>query len=613
MNKNPWKEFETEALKALKDKLKELDWPKEGLEESLEEPPDPSLGDLASTICFELPKELKRSPQDISEELAKKIEPKGLIKRAESEGGYVNFFVDMEKLSSSTLENIEESGSLYESSENDEKKVVIEHTSVNPTKPHHIGHGRNAIIGDTMARILRACGKKVEVQNYIDDLGLQVAQTLLNYPSEEVTEEKFDHFLGKLYVDFHEKAKSEPELEEKAREILSEMEEGKGDLAQKARDISMRCVNSNLETTDRLNIDYDLLVWESDISKSGMLSEALDRLEQTPYLTEGEDEFEGAMVLNLEDFGLEDKVLIRSDGTAVYTARDIAYQLWKFGQVEADLHFKFHSKRPSGVKTFTTTSENESSNDFADADQVINVIGMEQRYPQRVVFSALKALGLDDEFNNSHHMAHEHVRLPSEKFAGRRGTWIGYSLDDVLDESVSRAEEEVRKRNPEAKEKFIKKAAEKVGVGAVRYSLIRSSPEKEVVFQWEEALNFERNSGPAIQYSHARASSILRKANEKPGKHSDDVFEEEKELELIKKLAKFPKILKEAGKGLQPHRVAVYASELALLFNKFYEVAPVIQAKSDELKSARLKLVKCAQKVLANSLRILGIEAPKRM
>lgn len=613
MNKNPWKEFETEALKALKDKLKELDWPKEGMEESLEEPPDPSLGDLASTICFELPKELKRSPQDISEELAKKIEPKGLIKRVESEGGYVNFFVDMEKLSSSTLENIEESGSLYGSSENDEKKVVIEHTSVNPTKPHHIGHGRNAIIGDTMARILRACGKKVEVQNYIDDLGLQVAQTLLNYPSEEVTEEKFDHFLGKLYVDFHEKAKSEPELEEKAREILSEMEEGKGDLAQKARDISMRCVNSNLETTDRLNIDYDLLVWESDISKSGMLSEALDRLEQTPYLTEGEDEFEGAMVLNLEDFGLEDKVLVRSDGTAVYTARDIAYQLWKFGQVEADLHFKFHSKRPSGVKTFTTTSENESSNDFADADQVINVIGMEQRYPQRVVFSALKALGLDDEFNNSHHMAHEHVRLPSEKFAGRRGTWIGYSLDDVLDESVSRAEEEVRKRNPEAEEKFIKKAAEKVGVGAVRYSLIRSSPEKEVVFQWEEALNFERNSGPAIQYSHARASSILRKADEKPGKHSDDVFEEEKELELIKKLAKFPKILKEAEKGLQPHRVAVYASELALLFNKFYEVAPVIQAKSDELKSARLRLVKCAQKVLANSLRILGIEAPKRM
>lgn len=613
MNENPWNEFESEVLEILKQAFEELDWPKEGLKESLEEPPEPSLGDLASTICFELPKELKKSPQDLSEELSKRIDPKGLIKRVESEGGYVNFFADMPKLSSSVLENIEESGSEYGSSKGDEKKVVIEHTSVNPTKPHHIGHGRNAIIGDTMARILRACGKKVEVQNYIDDLGLQVAQTLLNYRSEEVTEEKFDHFLGKLYVDFHERAKSEPELEEKAREILSEMEEGKGDLARKARAMSMRCVNSNLETTDRLNVDYNLLVWESDISESGMLSEALDRLEQTPYLVEGEDEFEGAMVLNLEDFGLEDKVLVRSDGTAVYTARDIAYQLWKFGQVEADLHFKLHSKRPSGIKTFTTTSENESSNDFADADQVINVIGMEQRYPQRVVFSALKALGLDEEFENSHHMAHEHVRLPSEKFAGRRGTWIGFSVDDVLDESVSRAREEVKKRNPEAKEKFVKKAAEKVGVGAVRYSLIRSSPEKEVVFQWEEALNFERNSGPAIQYSHARASSILRKADEKPEEHPDDIFEEEKELELIKKLAKFPKIVEEAGKGLQPHRVAVYASELALLFNKFYEVAPVIQAKSDELKSARLRLVKCAQTVLANSLRILGIEAPERM
>lgn len=186
-------------------------------------------------------------------------------------------------------------------------------------------------------------------------------------------------------------------------------------------------------------------------------------------------------------------------------------------------------------------------------------------------------------------------------------------MDDVLDETISRAEDEVKKRNPDADEEFVKKAAEKVGVGAVRYSLIRSSPEKEVVFKWDEALNFERNSGPAIQYSHARASSILRKADEKPEEHPENIFEEEKEEELIKKLAKFPKVVEEAGENLQPHSLARYASELALLFNKFYEVAPVIQAETEKLKYARLRLVKSAQTVLANSLKLLGIEAPERM
>lgn len=614
MTKNAWNRFKSNVEKALEEAFEELEWPQEGVTNSLEEPPDTSFGDLASTICFELPKKLKKSPQELSEKLAENVEPEDLIARVEATGGYVNFFVDMQNLSKQVMKEIEETGSNYGHLETDGKKILIEHTSVNPTKPLHIGHGRNAIIGDTMTRILEACGHKVEVQNYIDDLGLQVAQTLLTYRSkDEAPEGKFDHFLGKLYVDFHEKLESEPNLEDEAREVLSKIEKGKGELAQEARKMSSHCVESNLETSDRLNINYDLLVWESDITRSGMLEETLERLEQTPYLTKGEDEHEGTLVLRLEDFGLEDKVLVRSDGTAVYTARDLAYQLWKFGEVDSDLKFNSHSKRPSGIKTYTTAPEGESDLDFAGAEEVINVIGMEQRYPQRVVFAGLKALGLEEEYQNSHHLAYEHVRLPSKKFAGRRGTWIGYSVDDVLEETISRAKEEVKERNPEADNKFVEEAAEIVGVGAVRYSLISSSPEKEIVFKWDEALNFERNSGPAIQYSHARASSILRKAEKEPENYPNDVFEEEKEEELIKKLSKFPEVVKEAGENLQPHRLAVYAAELSLLFNKFYEVAPVIQAKTEELKSARLNLVKCTQTVLANSLNLLGIEAPERM
>ncbi len=614
MAENLWRGFKSDVLKILEEGFEKLGWPKKDLEESLEEPQDSSFGHMASTVCFELPKDLHRSPEDISQELSENLKPGGLVEKVEAVGGYINFFVEMSVLSNLALDNIEERGSEYGHLDHDEKKVVIEHTSVNPTKPLHIGHGRNAVIGDTMARILKACGKNVEVQNYIDDLGLQVAQTLIAYKAdEEVSGEKFDHYLGKLYVDFHEKAKSNSELKQKARNVLSSMEKGRGELAQEAREMSLLCVESNLETTDRLDIDYDLLVWESDISRTGMLEESLGLLRKTPYLVEGEGKHEGAMVLHLSDFGLEDKVLVRSDGTAVYTARDIAYQLWKFGKVEANLCFDIHSERPSGVKTYTTVPESDSNIDFGSADQVINVIGMEQRYPQNVVFSALKVMGFEKEYRNSHHLAYEHVRLESEKFEGRKGTWMGYSVDDVLDETVERAREEVKKRNPDSNEDFIRKAAESVGVGAFRYSLISSSPEKEVVFKWEEVLDFDRNSGPAIQYSHARANNILRKAEGVKGKLEDYVFEEEIEDELITKLVKFPEVVREAGENLQPHKVATYASELALLFNKFYEVAPVLHAEEEDLMYSRLKLVKCVKIVLENSLRLLGIEAPGRM
>ncbi|KXB05073.1 hypothetical protein AKJ48_00410 [candidate division MSBL1 archaeon SCGC-AAA261O19] len=614
MMSSPWREFKTNVLKSLEEAFSKLDWSSEGLEESLEEPPEPSLGDLATTICFELSKKLKKSPEELAQELSKKIEPTPMIRGVKPVGGYVNFFVDESKLTSLTLNAIEEEDSKYGFQEGEREKVIIEHTSVNPTKPLHIGHGRNAVLGDTMARVLRALGREVEVQNYIDDLGLQVAQTLLAYQTiEEKPEGKFDHILGKLYVDIHERLSSEPELEDKAREILSELETGEGKTVQEAREISEKCVQANLETTDRLNIDYDLLVWESDIATSGILEETLDNLKETPYLVEGEDEHEGTLVLRLKEFGINDKVMMRSDGTTVYTARDLAYQLWKFGQVKADLRFEGHSERPSGVKTYTTTLEGDSDSKFANADRVINVIGTEQRFPQKVVSTALKALGLEEEFEKSHHLAYEHVRLPSKKFVGRHGTWMGYTVDDVIDETVSRAKIEVEKRNPDADPAFVEEAAETVGVGAIRYSLIRTSPEKEVVFKWNEALNFERNSGPAIQYSHARACSILRKAGEEGGEHPDDVLEEPQEHQLVKQLAKFPEVVQIAGDQLQPHLLAAYAAELALIFNKFYEVAPVIQAETEELKAARLRLVNCTRIVLSNALTLLGIKAPERM
>lgn len=612
---NPWKKFKSDALNALRKACSELDWPSKGLEATLEEPPDPKLGDLASTACFELAKKLKKPPAELSQKLAKAIKPSDLVASAEAIEGYVNFRVDIPKLTALTLKTIEREGEKYGHFRVGRgRKVIIEHTSVNPTKPLHIGHGRNAVIGDTIARILRALGYKVEIQNYIDDMGLQVAETLLAYRiTKRKPKDKFDHVLGKLYVEIHRRLGSEPELEEKVREILAELEGGKGRTPQEARKLSERCVWSNLKTSDRLNVGYDLLVWESDIARSGMLKETLDRLRRTPYLIEGRGEHEGALVLHLKKFGLTDKVLVRSDGTAVYTARDLAYQLWKFGRVKTKLKFKRHSSRPDGTETFTTGLRGKASEKFGGADRTINVIGAEQQFPQRVVFLALRALGLKREYKNSYHLAYEHVRLPTGRFEGRLGTWIGYSLDEVLDEAVTRAKTEVEKRNPDASDRFKRRAAEIVGVGAVRYALVQTSPEKEIVFKWEEALNFERNSGPAIQYSHARACSILKKARQRGGRHLNDIFKLPEEQQLIKKLAKLPEIVRAAGEQLQPHLPAIYAAELALLFNKFYEVAPVIRAESPEIKAARLRLVNCTRIVLRNSLELLGIEAPERM
>ncbi len=613
---DPWSGFKRDVLLALEDALRQLGWgPPKELEQTLSEPPDPKFGDLASTLCFELARTLHMAPAELAKKLVEAIKPEGMVARAEAVGGYVNFFVDTSKLAGAVLPTIEKSDVKYgHLTVGRGQKVIIEHTSVNPTKPLHIGHCRNAVIGDTVARILRALGYKVEVQNYIDDLGLQVAQTLLAWQIiPKKPRGKFDHVLGLMYVDISRRLQQEHQLEQRVRQILEQLEKGNGKSAQLARWLSKRCVLANLETTNRLNINYDLLVWESDIARSGMLREALDRLRKTPCVVEGTGEHAGTLILELSDFGIEDKVLVRSDGTAVYTARDIAYQLWKFGQVKAGLLFKLHSKRADGTRTHTTSQKGKPSKKFGCANRVINVIGAEQKFPQQVVFLALKVLGLKREYENSRHLAYEHVWLPSGKFSGRRGTWVGHSTDDVIEGAVERAYVEVEKRNPKASKTFKRRTAEAVGTGAVRYSLIQTSPEKKVVFRWEDALNFERNSAPAIQYAHARACSILRKAKRAGCKYVPGVFRLPEEQRLIKLLAKLPEVMRAAGEKLQPNLPALYAAELALEFNKFYEVAPVIEAETPELRASRLHLVNCIRIALRNALKVLGITAPDRM
>ncbi|MEW6592180.1 MAG: arginine--tRNA ligase [Candidatus Hadarchaeota archaeon] len=614
MTADPWGSFREDVCRALELAISEIKWKSPvPVRTTVEEPPDQKLGDLASTICFELAKSLHKSPLWIASEVQKVLKPAGLISRVEITGHYLNFFVDMPKLAALTLESIEQKKEGYGRAKPGNKKVVVEHTSINPTKPLHIGHCRNAVLGDTMARILQAAGYRVEIHNYIDDMGRQVAETLLAHRlAKRKPRAKFDHMLGLIYAEMHKRLETEPELDKKVKKILAELEM-KGKNVSTAKNLAERCVKANLETTDRMGVTYDLLVWESDIVRAGLLEESLEKLKRAKRLVEGVGERAGTLVLKLDDFGVEDKVLVRSDGTAVYTARDISYQLWKLGEAGKGLKFKLHSRRADGRKTYSTAKRGGTAADFGHADIVVNVVGAEQRFPQKVVFAALRALGLEEAHKNSRHLAYEHVWLPSGRFSGRKGTWVGFSVDDVLEEAAARAMVVVKEHAPKESAAFWKKAAEFVGVGAVRYSMLSTSAEKKIVFKWEDALNFDRNSGPAIQYSHARACSILRKSKRKGGKHPDEIFRLPQEQRLLKLLSRFPGVVREAGDGLQPHLLALYASELALAFNTFYEAAPVIEAESQELKAARLRLVNCVRLVLQNALGIMGMVAPERM
>lgn len=609
---SPWREFRDEVVQQLSSALSELKFqPPRPVLETLEVPPDPKLGDLASTVCFELAKTLHKAPSWIGSEIGRILKPRGLIAKIEVVNNYINFFANLPPLASRTLDLIEKLDERYGCQEKKNKKVIIEHTSINPTKPLHIGHGRNAILGDTVARIMRALGFNVEVHNYVDDMGRQMAETLLAYSTiHRRPKAKFDHMLGLLYAELHRKIAENPKLEEKVQRILKELERGKN---RGARKLAEQCVKANLQTTDRLGISYDALVWESDLVRAGLVKEALEALKKSSRLVEGRDNLTGTLVLKLSDLGLNDKVLVRSDGTAVYTARDIAYQLWKFGKCKGKLGFKLHSSRPDGTKTYTTATGGRAMRKFGNAQIVVNVVGAEQRFPQQVVFTALKLLGYEEEYRNSHHLAYEHVWLPDEKFSGRKGTWIGFSVDEILEEAIARAYEVVKEHAPKATRQFWKKAAVLIGVGAVRYSLLATSPEKKIVFRWEDALNLQRNSGPAIQYSHARACSILRKAGKFKKAHPAEVFQTPEEAHLIKLLARFPEAVEIAGLNFQPHLMAQHAAEVALSFNKFYEACPVIGAPEPGLRAARLRLVNCTRIVLRNALTMMGIAAPEQM
>jgi arginyl-tRNA synthetase len=643
---NPFAEFRVACEKILEEALKRL-FPKSAVQFAFEVPPSSEFGELSSSVCFELAKRVKGKPLELAESVAGAVDLAGypIVVSVKAAGnGYVNFYADLGKLAQSTLESVAALDLEYGFVKLEKPlKVIVEHTSANPVHPIHIGTARNPVLGDALARILKALGHVVFRHYYVDDVGRQAAVIAYGYEKlgEPEPDGKPDGFIGRIYAitsciveiqklkkevekagsqgdeaarlmrELHDWIAAATELESanpklfaklldkisrdknpeaRIAELNLQYERGeKESVKQLIRKVSELCLEGFRQSLGRLGISYDSWDWESDFVWNGSVGLVLTRLSETPYVFQVGDviEFDANKVVDdlglrpllglSEDYEVPSLTLVRADGTTLYTTRDIPYNLWKFRK----------------------------------ADEVINVVGMEQKLAQLHLKIALAALRHVDELKRLRHFAYNLVSLPGFKMSGRAGRYI--TLDETMDEAVKRAYDEVVKRSPQLSEDEKTQISNMVGIGAIKYALLQVDPSKPVVFTWDRVLDFEKNSAPYIQYSYARAGSILRKAKRKPRKADYALLKEPIERDLILILSKFPDVFVDSAENLRPNQIADYCNSLADKFNSFYGALPVIRAEPRALSNARLALVAAVRTVLKNALGLLGIEAPERM
>ncbi len=552
---------------------------------------------------FALAKELKKPPQAIAEELKGRLRLPPFVEEAIPVGGYLNFRLSTEAL-------LEEALKERRPFPKREGLVLVEHTSVNPNKELHVGHLRNIALGDALARILAYAGREVLVLNYIDDTGRQAAETLFALRHYGLTwdgKEKYDHFAGRAYVRLHQDPEYE-KLQPAIMEVLHALERGE------LREEVNRILLAQMATMQALSAHYDLLVWESDIVRAGLLEKALKLLEASPHVfrpTEGK--YAGALVMDASPFipGLEDPyfVLVRSGGAATYYAKDIAFQFWKMGLLEGLRFRPYENPYYPGLRTSAPEGEPYTPR----AQETINVIDVRQSHPQALVRAALALVGRRELAEGAFHLAYETVLLEGKQMSGRKG--LAVSVDEVLEEARKRALAIIEEKNPSHPNK--EEAAGMVALGAIRFAMVRTEPKKQIDFRYQEALSFEGDTGPYIQYAHARASSILRKAG---GWGSPDLGQATPyERELALALLDFEEAVLEAAREKAPHILAQYLLDLAGSWNAYYNAkegdrpaTPVLTAPKG-LRELRLELVRSLQETLRTGLGLLGIPAPEVM
>ena len=645
-----------------------------------ERPPKLAMGEVASPLCFELAKRLKKPPRALAQEIANSLKRIPGVERVEvAGGGYLNLFFDRAAFFLAACEEAGHEGAAVPAP--NAPKVMVEHTSINPNKAAHIGHLRNAVLGDTFGRLLRYMGRRVEVQNYIDNTGVQVADVVLGFTHLEpksldevralAAAPKFDYLCWDLYARVTQFLADDKSRLDLRSQVLKDIEEGHGDSAEMAEIISTAIVRCHLKTVGRLGISYDLLTREGEILHLKFWDAAFELLKKSGAIqlaTSGKNA--GCWVMQLpsgsekevpeveaaadeEPSELADaKIIVRSTGTVTYVGKDIAYHLWKFGLLSRDFYYEPFYKQWDGSEVWITSSVGGYADApaFGHANQVFNVIDSRQAYPQQVVVAGLRALGHAEQADNLKHFAYNVVALsprcaqelgyeipaedakkPYVEVSGRKGQ--GVKADDLLDRLQASARKETDERHAESPEQEREAIANAIAIGALRYFLLRFTRSTIIAFDFKDALSFEGETGPYVQYAVVRVNGIVRK-----GLEADPNFGtanaanlkriESGEISVAKFLAApagddlWELILLagsldarvDAAVGAQePAFLARYAFELAQAFNVFYHKHHILSEEDAEKRAFLLRLSSLVREQLVTALGLLGISAPDKM
>jgi len=637
----------------------------------VDRPPKTEMGDLAFPFCFELAKVVRKAPRQVAKEIADSIgRIEGVANVQVAGPGYLNvffqrdtffkqFFLTRNAATKSTFGG----------------KIILEHTNINPNKAAHIGHLRNAVLGDTFARLLRFSARQVEVQNYIDDTGVQVADVVVGFQHLEKKTlvevrdipGKFDYYCWDLYAKVSSFYNQRPENALLRGKTLLHIEEGNNETAELARHISHRIVECHLKTMQRLGVEYDLLPKESDILHLKFWSHAFELLkkhgaihletsgknqgcwimrvgEKTTAETEAANQEQSA-----EKDHDEDKIIVRSNGTVTYVGKDIAYQLWKLGLLGMDFFYHPFHRYASGHTAYMTNAEGNreiENPSFGGGSEVYNVIDSRQAYLQNIVIAGLRALGFQEQAERSTHFSYEMVALsprccedlgiqlsdedkqrPYVEVSGRKG--LGVKADDLMDTLIEKSLQEVASRHAELSEAEKRQIATTIAISALRYFLLKYTRNSVIAFDFKEALSFEGETGPYVQYAVVRANNIFRKVQEDDpacnpsaiGRAIEDGSVDpfltkgiEDDLwKLIYLAAQFQTSVSLSIQMAEPATVAKYLFSLAQSFNNFYHKHRILIEPDPLRKQFLLALTQIIHERLQQGLRLLGIEVPEKM
>ncbi|MCG7409098.1 arginine--tRNA ligase [Paenibacillus sp. ACRRX] len=599
---------------------------------TIEQPSRMEHGDYSTNIALQLARSLRKAPLHIAEQIKTRLEEDGmfagLVNKIEVlPPGFINLFINWTVWAQQDMPV----------SHAHKTKIVIEHTSINPNKSSHIGHLRNACIGDTLVRMLQRTGCTVEVHNYIDDLGNQLADTVVGMLHTPIKHQhdRFGDFCWDLYAHVNKQYEQDMELQQQRSHVLHALEEGNNNLAWTGMLVAERIVREHIEEMGSFGICYDLLVWESNIVREGFWNSAFELLQQTDsfyqidkgklagcwVLRQSEHEPQGDGASTPDDTTADsehhqDKVLVRSNGILTYTAKDIAYHLWKFGLLNQDFTYS------PFTNSLWTTRAGGTTRSYGHADVVINVIDYRQQYPQAMVKQALQTLGFTAQAEKLHHVSYGVVSLSpnaaselgmdtsdgrsSYAMSGRQGIGIkSAQLLDLMEKVIT------DKRSDQTG-----MSSRDIAAAAIRYYLLRFNLQTEVVLDLQQATEITGNTGVYVMYAHARATTLLQRAAQEhriePTAPKDISHLEKAEYALLRHIAKWPDTLQSACKELAPNTICTYAFELATLFNNFYAVCPILKA-SRESQVFRVWLTAKFKETLCDALQVLGLPTPERM